>query len=159
MLTKLSIFGLHWGIGLAAVLLGASLAFAAEESDALSPDPRYTPDQVVRIQLEALQRNDIETTFEFASPANRAQTGPLERFVQMIEGSLYSPMIGSLAIEYLPIEMQDENARQRVRLTAETGEKIVYVFYLSKQVGSPYDDCWMTDAVLIESWEDSGVNI
>lgn len=80
-------------------LLCASLTTVAEESGVMEPDPRYTPERVVRIQLEALQRNDIETTFGFASPANRAQTGPLERFVQMINGPLYRPMIESRAIE------------------------------------------------------------
>jgi hypothetical protein len=46
-----------------------------------------------------------------------------------------------------------------VRLTAETGEIIVYVFHLSKQDVSPYENCWMTDAVYIESWEEAGVSI
>jgi len=33
------------------------------------------------------------------------------------------------------------------------------VFYLSKQTEDPYSDCWMTDAVTIESWEQQGMNI
>jgi hypothetical protein len=144
---------------LVVVLPLATLAAAVDTSGQLEPDPRYTPDQVVKIQLEALQRNDIETTFKFASPANRAQTGPLERFTQMINGPLYRPMIGSRTIEYFTIEIDEHIAVQRVRLIAETGEEIVYIFYLSKQEASPFEDCWMTEAVYIESWKDGGVSI
>jgi len=57
---------LTYALVLTGALLGASLAIAAEESEGIEPDSRYTPEQVVRIQLEALQRNDIETTFKFA---------------------------------------------------------------------------------------------
>jgi hypothetical protein len=137
----------------------ATPAAAVDTSGQLEPDPRYTPDQVVKIQLEALQRNDIETTFEFASPANKVQTGPLERFTQMINGPLYRPMIDSRTIEYLTIDIDENLAVQRVRLFAETGEEIVYVFYLAKQEASPYEDCWMTEAVYIESWKEGGVSI
>lgn len=52
------------------------------------PSPDLSPDQVVRIQLDAMARNDepapdsgIATAFKFASPENQAQTGPLDRFI------------------------------------------------------------------------------
>jgi hypothetical protein len=45
------------------------------------PNAQLTPDQVFKIQLEALRTNDendrgIEITFRFASPANKRSTGP-----------------------------------------------------------------------------------
>ena len=143
---------------IAYAIICAAIA-AAGETEQPAPNPRYEPGEVVRIQLEALQRNDIEVTFGFASPANREQTGPLERFVQMINGPLYSPMIGSVSIEYYPAETRDSLARQRVRIVGQNGEEIVYVFYLSKQASPPYENCWMTDAVIIEEWKDGGVKI
>jgi hypothetical protein len=143
----------------AAFLTGVPFINAAGEPEAFGPDPRYSPEQVVKIQLEALQKNDIETTFRFASPANKAQTGPLERFTMMINSPLYSPMIGSVAIEYLTMDVESGRVRQRVLLTAETGDRIVYVFYLSKQEENPFRECWMTDAVFIESWEEGGAVI
>ena len=59
-------------------------------SEALAPRPELSPEEVIRIQLEALRHNDeqdrgIEVAFRFASPANRASTGPLPRFIRMIE--------------------------------------------------------------------------
>jgi hypothetical protein len=37
-------------------------------------------------------------------------------------------MIESRAIEQLPVEVRGTNARQRVSLMAENGDRIVYVF-------------------------------
>ena len=58
--------------------------------ETLVPDPALSPGDVVRIQLEALRRNDeqdrgIAVAFRFASPANRTNTGPLSRFIAMIK--------------------------------------------------------------------------
>ena len=55
-----------------------------------TPDPSYGAERVVGIQLDALGSNDdpipdagINTAYNFASPANRRQTGPLDRFVRI----------------------------------------------------------------------------
>jgi hypothetical protein len=77
----------------------------------------------------------------------------------MIESPRYSPMLGSLTIDYGPVEVRDDTARQRVRLFGSGGEEVVYVFYLSKQSREPYENCWMTDAVVVESWEQNGSSI
>jgi hypothetical protein len=134
-------------------------AAQADDEIRLAPDPRYSPEEVVQIQLEALQKEDIEVTFRFASPSNKSQTGPLERFARMIEGPLYSPMIGSLTIYYYPVEIREHLAFQRVKLFGKGGEEVIYVFYLSKQTASPYENCWMTDAVIAESWNQGGSSI
>lgn len=39
-------------------------------------------------QLEALQAGDAAGVFRFASPANQAATGPVERFAQMLQASV-----------------------------------------------------------------------
>ena len=123
-------------------------------SEALIPSPALSPGDVVRIQLEALRRNDrhnrgIEVAFRFASPANRANTGPLERFVSMIRNGPYALMLGFRAASYGPVESRGVRARQRVTL-ANAGRSVTYWFYLSRQTGAPYEDCWMTDAVYVE---------
>ena len=62
------------------------------------PHPALSPRDVVRIQIEALRKNDtpyenrgIEVTFNFASPANKRMTGPLERFKVMVHNPIYEP--------------------------------------------------------------------
>ena len=123
-------------------------------SESLMPGPGFSPGDVVRIQLEALRHNDdrnrgIEVAFRFASPANRASTGPLSRFIGMIRNGPYALMLGFGAASYGPVELRGLRARQRVTL-AGASTSITYWFYLSRQSEAPYADCWMTDAVYVE---------
>ena len=141
---------------LAPVIAGAQESGGTENplSDALVPAPALSPGDVIRIQLEALRHNDrhnrgIEVAFRFASPANRANTGPLERFVSMIRNGPYALMLEFRAASYGPVESRGVRARQRVTL-ADAGRSITYWFYLSRQSEEPYVDCWMTDAVYVE---------
>ena len=51
------------------------------------------PEAALARQLQALQGGDVETAFAFASPANRRQTGPLERFAALLESPIYRPLV------------------------------------------------------------------
>ena len=118
------------------------------------PDPALSPEDVIRIQLEALRHNDrgnrgIEVAFRFASPTNRANTGPLSRFITMIAHGPYSLMLDYRDADYGPVEIVADQARQRVTLTG-TRASMTYWFLLSRQSQPPCVDCWMTDAVYIE---------
>ena len=123
-------------------------------SEDLVPVPALTPAEVVRIQLEALRHNDernrgIEVAFRFASPANRANTGPLRRFVDMIRRGPYALMLEFREASYGPVETRGVHARQRVTLSSPRASTS-YWFYLSRQSEAPFTDCWMTDAVYVE---------
>ena len=123
-------------------------------SKALVPHPALLPQEVIRIQLEALRHNDeqdrgIAVAFRFASPATRANTGPLSRFVAMIRQGPYALMLNFHEATYGPVETLADRARQRVTLTGAR-ETMAYWFYLSRQSEPPYVDCWMTDSVFIE---------
>ena len=127
---------------------------ASPLSETLVPDPVLSPGEVIRIQLEALRHNDeqdrgIEVAFRFASPANRANTGPLARFIPMIKQGPYALMLDFRDATYGPVETAADRARQRVTLTGAR-ETMTYWFYLSRQSEPPYVDCWMTDSVFIE---------
>jgi hypothetical protein len=120
------------------------------------PSAQLAPQQVVRIQMEALKYNDernrgIEIVFRFASPGNKVNTGPLPRFIKMINGEAYSPMLNYSTIEYDEIQVVGDQAAQRLSITTDKGLIIVYVFVLSKQQGEECSGCWMTDAVFVES--------
>jgi hypothetical protein len=93
----------------------------------------------------ALQRNDeqapdsgIATAFRFASPGNRAATGPLERFIQLVKSPAYKPLLNHKTAARGAVRIADDIARQRVTLTAANGERIVYLFTVSKQTEDPY---------------------
>ncbi|HEY1014387.1 MAG TPA: DUF4864 domain-containing protein [Herpetosiphonaceae bacterium] len=119
------------------------------------PHPSISPEQVVLIQLSALQRNDdpapdsgIRAAFEFASPANRLYTGPVERFIAMVKNPLYRSLLNFQDATPFPIEIEGDRAQQRVALLDDDDEEIIYVFALSRQQAEPYADCWMTDGVI-----------
>ncbi len=118
------------------------------------PKPEHTPQQVVRIVVDALRFNDaptadagIATTFRSASPSNRAITGPLERFTAMIKTPAYMPMLLASGARYGDMKINNDRAEQFVQLQMPDGARLTYHFMLSKQTDEPYEDCWMTDGV------------
>lgn len=128
---------------------------AADSVFSQHPSAELRPDQVVRIQLEALRANDpanrgIETCFRFASPSNKLVTGPVERFGAMLKGGVYSLMFDYADAEYESVEIVNEKARQRVHLTGG-GKVVTYIFYLSRQAHPDCDGCWMTNSVDVEA--------
>jgi hypothetical protein len=121
-----------------------------------TPDPSHGPERVVDIQLAALATNDepitnagIKTAYNFASPANRRQTGPFDRFVRMVEGPRYAPMIDHTEAVRGPLERAGSSADQQVTLTGPDGRTVTYRFGVSKQTDGPLDGCWLTDRVLV----------
>jgi hypothetical protein len=122
-----------------------------------SPNPNLSPADVVRIQLSALQHNDdptpdagIATAFQFAAPANRAITGPIDRFIKLVKNPLYAPMLNFIRADVEEGEMGTEEATLRVTVLAQWGEWVRYVFSLERQIEYPYSGCWMTAGVVHE---------
>jgi len=87
-------------------------------------------------------------TFNFASPANKRLTGPLERFKAMVRNPTYGPMIDHRSAKYENLVVEDGSARVDIILTAKEGVYLGYRFFLSRQQGNPYEGSWMTDAVI-----------
>ena len=149
-------------LALAAVLgaasIGASpaaLAAAAEGIDVIEARPAADrpPQEVVEIVVAALRDNPatdddagIATVFAFASPGNRAATGPFERFRAMIKRG-YSDMLGFAESRTDELRLEDDTAFQVVWLRQDDGRETGYVFQLGLQEGGEYDGMWMTDAV------------
>ncbi|MEM0963344.1 MAG: DUF4864 domain-containing protein [Bacteroidota bacterium] len=136
------------------VLLLPVLVIASRPSDP-EPSPDLSPVEVIRIQVEALQNNDeprpnagIALAFSFASPENRAATGPLPRFTAMVRGPVYGDMLGFDRAEYSAPVVEGSRAAQLVTLYHNDGREATYVFQLSRQEGGRYDGCWMTDGVM-----------
>jgi hypothetical protein len=122
-----------------------------------TPDPSYEPGRVVELQLGALASNDepvedagIKTTYNFASPANRRVTGPLDRFARMVRRPKYAPMIDHVEAVAGPTEHDGDWAERKVTVTGPRDRTVTYVFGLSLQDGGPLDGCWLTDEVRID---------
>lgn len=117
------------------------------------PSPELSPQEVVKIQLQAFGNNNaedegIEIGFRFASPQNRRRTGPLPRFASMLKGPAYGVMLEHDRAEYAELLMRDGLALQRVQLF-RGDTVVVYDFYLRRQNLSECQGCWMTEAVYL----------
>ncbi|KAG6557256.1 hypothetical protein Mapa_001183 [Marchantia paleacea] len=119
-----------------------------EKPTPTKPHPEVHPADVVKAQLKALREKDLATVFEFASPNNKARTGPLSRFSEMLEGRAYNVMIGHVRAEVLStITISDNRFQQRIVIEGATGNKATFQWSLSRQEEGPFESCWMTDTV------------
>jgi len=146
-----------------------SRAVMSTASDSIpEPSPDLSPHDVVRVQVEALGANDepyedagVEAAFNFASPANKRATGPLSRFRTLFDTAAYGPMIDHAGATYSQVQVEGRAAQMGVLLTTGDGEQVGYLFQLSKQTEPPFEDCWMTDAVMrveIGDMQDAATN-
>jgi Domain of unknown function (DUF4864) len=149
-------------------ILTAALADAPTTRPAdnpLAPDPKYSAEEVVKIQLQALQHNDqpaadngVAVAFRFASPANQKLTGPLDRFIKMVKTPTYAPLVNSKSIDFGDIHNDDSAAQQLVHVTTPDGQDAFYIFILHKQTDGQFQNCWMTDGVVrVEPTQPPGV--
>jgi hypothetical protein len=144
---------LLWPLAGASDAMAGAQGLPSELSDSLVPAPGLTPDEVVRIQLNALRRNDaanrgIAVAFRFASPANKASTGPLPRFIHMIKAGPYRMMLEFEHASYGSLEVEGDRAAQRVTLVGSE-EVVSFVFLLARQSGPLCQGCWMTEGVVV----------
>ena len=131
--------------------------------DAPRPDAALTPDVVVAIQLDALQRAADEPAamtrvFDFTSPENRAVTGPLERFDAMVRAEPFAVLVGHRLSEVLvqgagegPLDAQGQPTTWGVvvRVHAVDGRTAAFLWTLSRRPADAeeHPGCWMTDGV------------
>ena len=121
----------------------------------IKPHPSLTPKDVVRIVMNALKNNDhpnknngIAITFNFASPANKQNTGPLSRFTSIIKGQTYNPMINHSSATYEKYNVMSNRASVDVILVSSDRKTYGYRFGLSQQNKNKYEGSWMIDTVI-----------
>lgn len=120
-----------------------------------APHTERTPEDVLKIVLEALRDNDdphedagLRTAFNFASPRFRTRVGgSLEEFVQELTDPINEPLVDHEETKRGRLEVEDGEGSERVIVVGESGEVNTYEFYLEQVAGGKYDDCWMIDAV------------
>jgi len=132
----------------------AALAPPAPPPDLPQPSRQRQPAEVVRIVIEALADNDvpfadagIATTYAFASPANKASTGPLPRFTRMVKNPVYGIMVDHLDHEFSEVVRMGDRAYQMVRIIGANGAEAVFAFRLGLQQDGDFAGMWMTEAV------------
>ena len=124
-------------------------------AEILKPSPSINPNEVVSIQLQALQNNNtpyenagIEQTWEFAHPSNRQYTGPLANFTLMMYSPSYSIMLEHQSHKIIPVEENDTLAFYFIELIDKTGNQFGFEWILKKVlIEGDYNNCWMTVSV------------
>ena len=105
------------------IILFLLLFLKSSLADIIKPSIEIEPEQVIKIQLSALMKNDnpykdrgIIQTWEFAHPNNQKITGPLERFKSMIKTESYSMLLDHSNHEILEVYMSNKVSTFEVKV-------------------------------------------
>ena len=124
-------------------------------ADLIKPNSNFKPLDVLTIQLNSLKNNNnpykdagIEQTWEFAHPINKASTGPLERFRQMIYSDSYIILISHQNNKIIILEESVNKFVYKVYVLSKDKKKYYYIWQIEKvtQEGN-LKNCWMTTGV------------
>ena len=124
-------------------------------ADLIKPNSNLKPFDVLTIQLNSLKNNNnpykdagIEQTWEFAHPINKASTGPLERFRQMIYSDSYKILISHQNNKIIILEESVNKFVYKVDVLSKDKKKYYYIWQIEKvtQEGN-LKNCWMTTGV------------
>ena len=124
-------------------------------ADLIKPSSNLKPFEVLMIQLNSLRNNNdpykdagIEQTWEFAHPNNKASTGPLEKFKQMIYSDSYKILISHENNKTIILKKTPNKLIYKVYVLSDDKKKYYYIWKLEKvkQEGK-LKDCWMTTQV------------
>ena len=138
---------------LSLILFFLKLSFL--KAEVIKPSTEINPEQVVKIQLAGLMKNDlpykdkgIEQTWEFAHPNNKKVTGPLNKFKQMIKGEQYKMLIDHENHEVKQIFLNNEVAVFEVVIMDIDKKYFKFKWQVEKYLNiGPLENCWLTTVV------------
>ena len=129
-----------------------SIIASSSTAEILKPSSNIKPSEVVKIQLNGLQKNDldfkdsgIEQTWNFAHPNNKKVTGPLPNFKRMIKGDTYQMMLDHLSHTITELGRSDNWAQFEVIILDKN--KIYHKFNWQVEkylLDGSLKDCWLT---------------
>ena len=132
-----------------------SILLSSSSAEILKPSSKIKPSDVVKIQLNGLQKNDldfidsgIEQTWNFAHPNNKKVTGPLPNFKRMIKGDAYQMMLNHLSHTITELGSSDKWAQFEVIILDKN--KIYHKFNWQVEkytLDGVLKDCWLTTMV------------
>ena len=124
-------------------------------ADLIKPNSNLKPFDVLMIQLNSLKNNNnpykdagIEQTWEFAHPINKASTGPLEKFKQMIYSDNYKILISHENNKTIILKKSANKFVYKVYVLSKDKKKYYYIWQIEKvEQEGKFKDCWMTTGV------------
>ena len=124
-------------------------------ADLIKPNSNFKPFEVLMIQLNSLKNNNnpykdagIEQAWEFAHPFNKASTGPLEKFKQMIYSDSYKILISHENSKTTILKETQNKFVYKVYILSKDKKKYYYIWQIEKvEEKSKFKNCWMTTNV------------
>jgi hypothetical protein len=137
------------------VLILVLISISISKAELLKPNNQIKPDEVVKIQLSGLQKNDssfkdsgIEQTWNFAHPNNKKVTGPLPNFKRMLKGDSYQMMINHLSHTITKLGSSDNWAQFEVIILDKNKIYHKFNWQVEKYMEDGFlKDCWLTTMV------------
>ena len=128
---------------------------SSAKADFVKPNSDIKPDEVIKIQLKSLMKNDvpskdngIKQTWEFAHPNNQRFTGPLDNFTKMIKGDSYKMLIGHIGHEISEIDNDNKKALYEVIILGADKKYFKFRWQVEKFLeDGPLKNCWLTTVV------------
>ena len=125
------------------------------KADFVKPNSKIKPDEVIKIQLKSLMKNDvpskdngIKQTWEFAHPSNKRFTGPLDNFTKMIKGDSYKMLIGHIGHEISELDNDNKRALYEVIILGPEKKYFKFRWQVEKFLeDGPLKNCWLTTVV------------
>ena len=125
------------------------------KADFVKPNSNIKPDEVIKIQLKSLMKNDvpskdngIKQTWEFAHPNNQRFTGPLDNFTKMIKGDSYKMLIGHIGHEISELDNDNKKALYEVIILGPEKKYFKFRWQVEKFLeDGPLKNCWLTTVV------------
>ena len=125
------------------------------KADLIKPNSNLKPFDVLMIQLNSLKNNNtpykdagIEQTWEFAHPINKASTGPLERFKQMIYNDSYKILTSHQNNKTIILKESVNKSVYKVYVLSKDKKKYYYIWQIEKvELEGNLKNCWMTTGV------------
>jgi hypothetical protein len=108
------------------------------------------PGEAIQTVTAALRNNNspipnagIFTAFQFASPANHANTGSYGQFLMVVKNADFAPMLHDNPHELTNLVVRGDHAEQVLRVKLKQGGAVSYKFDVTRQ----NDGGWMVDGV------------
>ncbi len=124
-------------------------------ADLIKPSNEIDPAKVVYIQLSGLKNNDspsknygIQQTWEFAHPSNKKYTGPLPKFINLLQSEKYKMLINHLDNEIIQVFKSVNKYGFEVTILAEDKKYYKFQWIVEKYYeDGPLKECWLTTSV------------
>jgi hypothetical protein len=124
------------------------------------PGSELSPSEVVTIQVHAFMHNNPENegiaiAYRFSTPNSRRATGPLPRYIQMMNTALFRPLLDAEEVHVGEAQRIGSLALVRVDVRTGGGTRASYDFFLIRQTDYGCYRCWLTDSFTVNEVERS----